>query len=168
MVTWCWDWGRSRNTTTLCSLCTHIKFASTHTDCKCNVSVFEAEPEFLDPKAVTVPVSSPPWPPAPYGQRFSQVAHVWQEPFMSTAVAPQLQAAPGSPQFGWELESSRYSGFVPHGGWLSSSCCLGPDISEIPTELVFRLHRSCESHLTSLPHPGEFHQALGQRRIYYD
>lgn len=51
-------------------------------------------------------------------------AHVWQEPFMSTAAAPRLQGAPGSPQSDWELESSRYSGFAPHGGWLSFSWCL--------------------------------------------
>lgn len=122
------------------------KICTPHTDCKCNVSVWESEPVFLDPKAITGPASSPPWPPAPHGQRFSQVAHVWQEPFMNTAVAPTLQGAPGSPRF-WELESKRSSGFIPHRGWLSSSCCLGADILEIPTDLVFRLHRSCKSHL---------------------
>lgn len=116
MITQCWDWGRSRNATH-CSLCTHIKFARTHTDCKLHVSVW-IEHVLLDPKAVTVPVNSSPQAPAPYGQQFSWVAHVWQGLFLSTAVAPWLQGAPRSPQFVWELESSWYCGLIPHRVWV--------------------------------------------------
>lgn len=99
MITRCWGLRKVKKYNPFYLAHTHTKFAHPHTDCKCNVSVWESEPAFLDPKAITGPASSPAWPPAPHGQRFSQVAHVWQDPFMNTAVAPTLQGAPGSPQF---------------------------------------------------------------------
>lgn len=68
MITWCCRLREvKKHNTTFRSLHTHPKFAHTHTDCKHNMSVFESEPEFLDPKAITVSVSSAPWPPALYG-----------------------------------------------------------------------------------------------------
>lgn len=68
VITRCWRLRKIKKyNATFRSLHTHTKFAHTHKDCKRNVSVFESELEFLDPKAITVSVSSAPWPPALYG-----------------------------------------------------------------------------------------------------
>lgn len=43
---------------------------------------------------------------------------------------------------------------------LNSSCCLDAVILEMSAELIFKVPKGCESHLTWIPHPGEFKEAL--------
>lgn len=162
MITLCWDWGRSRNPT-LCSLCAHTKSACAHAACKHNMPFLESEFEFLDAKAISVlPAHGLPmvsgshrW--HTFG-RTPSAALLWLQGCREHLEVPSLAESckAGDPLALFLMGADSFT------------CCLDADTLEIPTELVFRPHRCCESHLTSLPYPGDFHQALAERRIYYD
>lgn len=139
-------------------VCAHAykKIAHTHTDCKHHMPLLESEFEFLDAKAISVLSAHGVQPCLVSGShsfgRTPPGALLWlhgcREHLEFPGLAESCKA--GDPLALFLMGADSFT------------CCLDADTLEIPTELVFR------AHLTSVLYPGDFHQALGERRIYYD